>query len=153
MQPPTSSNNGPPEDLAHPVLRAAFETLTPQLDAFADSHSLLVERYQRGFSMWTFLFQHPKGGAASLQFTIALSPETGRLVGSLLSHWWLDVEPGHRRLTAEFPTVRIASLRPSDVRYALERGFDQIIGTDEAALSREVWVRRGHEMPNLPWPT
>jgi len=143
----------PPSDLAHPVLRAAFETLAPVLDAFAEKHSLLVERYPRGFSMWTFLFQHPKGGSASLQFNIVLSPENGRLVGSLLSHWWLDVEPGSRRLAAEFPTARVASLLPSDVRYALERAFDQVIGTEESALSREVWVRRGYEMPHLPWPT
>jgi len=143
----------PPSDLAHPVLRAAFDALTPELDAFAERHSLLVERYPRGFSMWTFLFQHPKGGAASLQFNIALCPDTGRLSASLLSHWWLDVEPGHRRLAAEFPTVPVASLRAADVRYELERAFDQVIGAEESALSREVWVRRGFEMPNLPWPT
>ena len=140
-------------DLAHPVLRAAFDALSAELEQFADNHSLLVERYQRGFSMWTFLFQHPKGGAASLQFNIALSPENGRLVGSILSHWWLDVDPGHRRLAAEFPTRRVASLLPADVRYALEHAFDQVIGREESALSREVWVRRGYEMPNLPWPT
>jgi len=63
------------------------------------------------------------------------------------------VEPGSRRLAAEFPTARVASLLPSDVRYALERAFDQVIGTEESALSREVWVRRGYEMPHLPWPT
>ena len=143
----------PPSDPAHPVLRAAFETLSPGLDEFAERHSLLVERYPRGFSMWTFQFQHPKGGAASLQFSIALSAEIGRLVGSLLSHWWLDVEPGHRRLAAEFPTARVPTLLPADVRYALERAFDEVIGAEESALSREVWVRRGYEMPNLPWPT
>ena len=147
------SRNGSPNDLAHPVLRAAFETLSPELDEFAETHSLLVERYQRGFSMWTFLFQHPKGGAASLQLNMVLAPDTGRLSASLLSHWWLDVEPGQRRLAAEFPTVPIASLLPADVRYALERAFDQVIGTEETALSREVWIRRGYEMPNLPWPT
>ena len=147
MQPPPSASSGAAGEPSHPVIRAAFDTLTPELDA------LRVERYQRGFSMWTFLFQHPKGGAASLQFNIALSQENGRLVGSLLSHWWLDVEPGHRRLAAEFPTVRVASLRPADVRFALERAFDQVIGTEESALSREVWVRRGYQMPDLPWPT
>jgi hypothetical protein len=143
----------PPSELVHPVLRAAFDTLTAELEAFAESHSLLVERYQRGFSMWTFLFQHPKGGAASLQFNIVLSQEDGRLVGSLLSHWWLDVEPENRRLAAEFPTTRVTCLLPPDVRFALERAFDQIIATEESALSREVWMRRRHEMPNLPWPT
>jgi hypothetical protein len=39
------------------------------------------------------------------------------------------------------------------VRYALERAFDQVIGTEESALSREVWVRRDSRMPDLPWPT
>jgi hypothetical protein len=142
-----------PDQLAHPILRAAFDALTPELDEFAERHSLLVERYQRGFSMWTFSFQHPKGGAASLQFTITLAPDSGRLTAALLAHWWLDVEPGHRRLAAEFPTVRLSSLRAADVRFALERAFDQVIGTEESALSREIWVRRGYEMPSLPWPT
>jgi hypothetical protein len=103
--------------------------------------------------MWTFLFQHPKGGCASLQFNIALAPESGRLSASLLTHWWRDIDPGQRRLAAEFQTERVASLLPADVRYALERAFDQVIGTEASALSREVWVRRRSEMPNLPWPT
>src|SRR3982751_5542622 len=105
MQPPSSSRPGPAGELADPLLRAAFDTLAPELDSFAESHALLVQRYQRGFSMWTFLFQHPKGGAASLQFNITQSPETGRLSASVLSHWWLDVEPGQRRLVAVFPTA------------------------------------------------
>ena len=146
-------HEAPPSDLAQPVLRAAFETLSPELESFAERHSLLVERYPRGFSMWTFQFQHPKGGAASLQFNITLAAETGRLSAALLTHWWLDVEPGHRRLAAAFPTVAVTSLRPADVRYALERAFDHVIGTEESALSREVWVRRDYQMPNLPWPT
>jgi hypothetical protein len=136
-----------------PVLRAAFESVSAVLDEFAERHSLLVERYPRGFSMWTFQFQHPRGGAASIQFNIVLAPETGRLVASLLPHWWLDVEPGQRRLSAEFPTVRVVSLRPMDVRYALERTFDQVIGTEETVLTREMWIRQGYEKPDLPWPT
>jgi hypothetical protein len=139
--------------LQNPVVRAAFETLSAELEAFAELHSLLVERYQRGFPMWTFLFQHPKGGSASLQFNIALAPESGRLTASVLTHWWRDVEPGHRRLAAEFPTVRVGTLLPADVRYALERAFDVLIGTEESALSREVWIRRDYRMPDLPWPT
>jgi hypothetical protein len=139
--------------LENPVLRAAFESLSPELEAFAERHSLRLERYPRGFPMWTFLFQHPKGGAASLQFNIAWGKESARLVASVLTHWWLDVEPGHRRLAAEFPTVRVASLLPADVRYALERAFDQLIGTEESALSREVWIRRDSQLPDLPWPT
>jgi hypothetical protein len=142
-----------PAALAHPVLQAAFDSLSAVLQDFADVHSLRVERYPRGFSMWTFLFQHPRGGAASLQFNITHTPETGRLSASLLPHWWVDVEPGERRLTAEFPTVMVTSLLPADVRYALEREFDNVIGTEESVLTREVWVRSGYSMPDLPWPT
>ena len=144
----------PPDELpAHPVVRAAFDSLSPALEEFAERHSLRIERYPRGFSMWAFLFQHPRGGAASLQLNILLKPESGRLLGSLLTHWWLDIEPGERRLASEFPTVGLPSLRPPDVRYALERAFDQVIGTEESVLTREVWVRRGVPMPDLPFPT
>jgi hypothetical protein len=143
----------PSGEPAHPVLRAAFESLGPELESFAERHSLLVERYPRGFPMWSYLFHHPKGGAASLQFNIAHAHDSGRLTASVLTHWWLDVEPGHRRLAAEFPTARVTSLLPADVRYALERAFDQLIGTEESALQREVWIRRDYTMPDLPWPT
>lgn len=139
--------------LENPVLDTAFESLRSELEAFADCHSLRVERYPRGFPMWTFLFQHPRGGAASLQFNLAPAPESGRLAASVLTHWWLDVEPGHRRLAAQFPTAPVATLRPADVRYALERAFDELIGTEESALSHEVWIRRESPLPDLPWPT
>lgn len=138
---------------ARPVLRATFQLLSGELEAFAERHSLLVERFPRGFSIWTFLFQHPKGGAASLQFNLAAQPETGELTGSLLPHWWLDLEPGNRRVAAEFPTLPVASLSPDDVRAALERAFELVIATGESALTREMWSRRTYQTPNLPWPT
>jgi hypothetical protein len=142
----------PPSDLAHPVLRAAFESLSDELDDFADRHSLLVERYQRGFSMWTFMFQHPKGGVASLQFSIC-APGSGELTASLLPHWWLDVEPAHRRLAAEFPTVPVTSLEPTAVRKALEDAFELVLAAQESALKREFWMRGSHDLPQAPWPT
>ena len=142
----------PPNDLAHPVLRATFQLLSGELEAFAARHSLLIERFPRGFSMWTFLFQHPKGGAASLQFNLAVLPETGDLAASLLPHWWLDIEPGHRRLAAGFTTTPVPSLAPADVRAALERAFDRVIATEESALTREMWMRRDSPVPELPWP-
>jgi hypothetical protein len=126
----------PPSDLARPVLRATFQLLSGELEAFAERHSLRVERFPRGFSIWTFLFQHPKGGAASL-----------------LPHWWVDLEPGNRRVAAEFPTLPVASLTPADVRAALEQALERVIATEESALTREMWSRRTYQTPNLPWPT
>ena len=147
------SKNGPAGDLARPVLRATFQLLSGELEAFAERHSLLVERFPRGFSIWTFLFLHPKGGAASLQFNVAAQPETGELKGSLLPHWWLDLEPGNRRVAAEFPSIPVPSLDPADVRAALEHALERVIATEESALTREMWSRRSYQMPNLPWPT
>lgn len=146
------SRTTPPSDLAHPVLRATFQLLSGELEAFAERHALLIERFPRGFSMWTFLFQHPKGGAASLQFNIAVTAETGDLAASLLPHWWLDVEPGLRRLAADFSTTPVPSLAPADVNAALERAFRLVISTDASALTREIWMRRDHRIPDLPWP-
>ena len=142
-----------PVDLHHPKLRAAFQQLAPELTNFAEQHSLLVERYQRGFPMWNFMFQHPKGGAASVQFNIGNKRETGKPEASLLPHWWLDVEPGNRRLSAEFPTTPIASLAAADVRAALERALERVLSLPESALTREVWTRRTHGLPELPRPT
>jgi hypothetical protein len=147
------SKNWPPSDLARPILRATFQLLSGELEEFAERHSLLVERFPRGFSIWSFLFQHPKGGAASLQFNIAAQLETGELTGSLLPHWWLDLEPGNRRVAAEFPSIPVASLDPADVRAALERAFECVIATEESALTREMWSRRSYQTPSLPWPT
>jgi hypothetical protein len=143
----------PLSDPAHPVVRATFQLLGGELEDFAERHSLLVERFPRGFSMWSFLFHHPKGGAASLQFNIALQPGTAELTGSLLPHWWLDLEPGNRRLVAEFQSIPLPSLAPADVRATLEQALDRVIGTDESALTREMWIRRSYQMPDLPWPT
>jgi hypothetical protein len=147
------SRNWPPGDLARPVLRATFQLLSGELEEFAERHSLLVDRFPRGFSIWSFLFQHPKGGAASLQFNITARPDTGELTGSLLPHWWLDLEPGNRRVAAEFPSIPVVSLAPADVRAALEHAFELVIAAGESALTREMWRRRSYQMPDLPWPT
>jgi|SRR5882672_4943660 len=142
-----------PANLHHPVLRAAFEQLAPELASFAERHSLLIERYPRGFPMWTFMFQHPRGGAASVQFNIGLASDSGAAEGSLLPHWWLDLGPENRRLTAEFPTIPVPSLRAADVREALEHTLEHLLALEESALTRELWMRRTYGLPDLPHPT
>jgi hypothetical protein len=82
-----------------------------------------------------------------------MNPPPGELAGSLLPHWWLDLEPGNRRVAAEFPSIPVPSLAPAEVRAALERALELVIATEESALTREMWSRRTCQMPNLPWPT
>src|SRR5216110_1154810 len=39
----------PASEIAHPVLLAAFDSLSGVLEEFADRHSLRIERFPRGF--------------------------------------------------------------------------------------------------------
>ncbi len=139
-------------ELRQAVLKAAFEKLAPDLERFAERHSLQVERFKRGFSMWTFVFRHPKGGIASLQLSINLVRETGDLRATVLAHWWVDIADEQRRLAAAFPTVRIASVESVDILEVLERTFARVLVTGESALTREIWMRRREESPDLPPP-
>ncbi len=137
-------------ELRQALQKAAFEKLAPDLERFAERHTLQVERFKRGFSIWTFLFRHPKGGVASLQLSINLARETGDLRAMVLAHWWVDIADEQRRLAAAFPTARIASLEVADVLEALERTFARVLVTEESALTREIWMRRREDVPNLP---
>ena len=143
-------------ELREAVLKGAFERLAPELKKFAERHSLHVERYKRGFSIWTFVFRHPKGGAASLQLSINLTRDTGDLRATVLAHWWVDIADEHRRLAADFHSVRVPTLETPDVIEALERVLARLLATEESALTREIWMRRtagSPDVPTLPWPT
>jgi hypothetical protein len=134
------------------VAKEAFDKLAPDLARFAERHSLHVERYKRGFSIWTFMFRHPKGGVASLQLSIHLARDTGDLRAAVLAHWWVDNADEQRRLAADFAAVRLESLEAAEVLETLERVFARVLVTDEAALTREIWMRRREDSPELPPP-
>jgi hypothetical protein len=139
-------------DLRLAVVKAAFERLAPDLGRFAERHSLHIERYKRGFSMWAFLFRHPKGGVASLQLSINLARDTDDLRATVLAHWWVDIADEQRRLAAEFPAIRLETLEAAEVLESLERVFARVLVTDESAITREIWMRRREDSPELPPP-
>jgi hypothetical protein len=143
-------------ELREAILKRAFEKLAPDLERFAERHSLHVERYKRGFSIWTFVFRHPKDGAASLQLSINLARDTGDLRATVLAHWWVDIADEQRRLAADFRSVHVPTLDTPDVIEALERVLARLLATEESALTREIWMRRTPappDVPVLPWPT
>jgi hypothetical protein len=152
-------------ELAQPVLRAAFETLAPELTGFAERHSLRIERYKRGFPIWAFSFRHPKGGAASIQFGLTTALESGQVGATVQPHWWVDFEAERRRLAASFLALRLVSLDEVEVSEALEFELAKVLASEESALTREsrlvdpaLTAVRGPEygppdVGKLPWPT
>jgi len=123
--------------LEDPVTLAEFQRLTPELADFADSHALLVERYKRGFAMWTFLFRHPKGGAASLQLSITVSKETREPLATICPHWWQDDETEAQRKLGELGVLRDMTPDASILRSALERALADVLHATPAVLTRE----------------
>jgi hypothetical protein len=123
--------------LEDPVALGEFQRLTPELADFAESHGLLIERYKRGFAMWTFLFRHPKGGAASLQLSITVSKETREPLATIFPHWWRDDETGPRRKLGELAALRELALEAAIVRSALERALADTLHAEPAVLTRE----------------
>jgi hypothetical protein len=151
--------------LEQPQIRAAFKALAPGLLGFAERHSLRVERYRRGFPIWSFTFRHPKGGAASIQFAITSPRETGEVGATVQPHWWVDNEVERRRLAADFLALHLVSLDELSVSEALEYELAKVLTTAETALTREsqlvdpsLTAARGSEygppdIGKLPWPT
>lgn len=123
--------------LEDPIVIGEFARLTPELADFAESHALLVERYKRGFPMWTFLFRHPKGGAASLQLSINVSRESGEPVATILPHWWQDDETESRRKLGELSVLRDVSPDAALLRSALERALADLLHAEPSVLTRD----------------
>jgi hypothetical protein len=151
--------------LEQPALRAAFEALAPGLTGFAERHSLRIERYKRGFPIWAFSFRHPKGGAASIQFGLATTRDSGEVGATVQPHWWVDFEAERLRLAASFLALRLVSLEEFEVCEALEFELAKVLASEETALTREsrlvdpaLTAVRGPEygppdVDKLPWPT
>jgi hypothetical protein len=146
--------------LEDPIVIGEFERLTPELADFAESHALLIERYKRGFPMWTFLFRHPKGGAASLQLSINVPRETGEPVATIFPHWWQDDEAESRRRLGELAALRDVSPEASILRSALERAFADLLHAETSVLTRDSTIAsQGNpqyavvDEVNLPLPT
>lgn len=140
--------------LEDPIALGEFERLTSELSEFAESHALLIERYKRGFPMWTFLFRHPKGGAASLQLSINASRETGEPVATIFPHWWQDDESESRRKLGELSVMRDVSPDASILRSALERALADLLHAEPSVLTRDSSIAaRPAEEANLQLPT
>jgi hypothetical protein len=72
------------QDEPRPV-DARFAPFVIELEAFAASHNLLVQKYYHNDPQWSFCFEHPLGGQAKLDLRI---DEQGAVV--LQTVWWVD---------------------------------------------------------------
>jgi hypothetical protein len=62
-----------------------FAPIAGVLESFAQRHNLLVDRYYHDTPSWTFRFNHPRGGQASL----GVSCDAGE-TASIYSSWHVD---------------------------------------------------------------
>ena len=62
-----------------------FAPIAGVLESFAQRHNLLVDRYYHDSSSWTFRFNHPRGGQAS----VGVSCNAGE-TASIYSSWHVD---------------------------------------------------------------
>ena len=67
------------------TLEKRFRSVAADLEAFARSHNLVVDKYYHDSAAWFFRFRHPKGGDAHLAVHL---PPSG--IPSISSVWYLD---------------------------------------------------------------
>jgi hypothetical protein len=118
----------------HPILAEAFERLTPALISFADDRDIAAECYKHDFGSWQFIFRHPKGGAASIQFSLGLNPQ-GEVTATIYRNWWIDDEVALLRRATTYPSVHLHSLDPAYVREELDAQLLALLDGDPASLT------------------
>ena len=102
--PTTQIYNGPvtPSTRLSPIpaeIVDAFRAVAPALEAFAQEHGLLIERYRRGKPAWELRFTRRLGGEAEI--AISYRERTGHVL-DVSAVWWVD-DPATqtRRLRSE----------------------------------------------------
>jgi hypothetical protein len=77
----------------------AFRAVAPAIEAFAQEHGLLIDRYRRGKSAWELRFARRPGGEAVI--AVSYRERTGHVL-DVSAVWWVD-DPATqtRRLRSE----------------------------------------------------
>jgi hypothetical protein len=82
-----------------PEIVDAFRAVAPAVEAFAQTHDLLIDRYRRGRAAWELRFGRHRGGEAVL--TLSYRERTGHVL-DLSATWWVDdLEQRTRRLRSQ----------------------------------------------------
>jgi hypothetical protein len=137
---------------------ARFGAFAAELEAFAGSRNLLIDKYYHDAPYWSFCFAHPLGGQAKLDLRI---DEQG--VVMLETVWWID---SYRQFTRSLKWGAKIAVRPEsdEIVRALERGLSDVAGwrtgewTQVADGYKPIWGRMSEAQfvamtPRWPKPT
>jgi hypothetical protein len=95
-------------------LQEWFAPLSPELMNFASAHNLLIDKYYHESPSWSFRFNHPKGGQASISLSMHGDDTAG--VGS---SWHVDDYDRFTR-SIHWRKERRVQKVASEIRSALE---------------------------------
>jgi hypothetical protein len=115
MTPPTRLSPIPAE------IVDAFREVAPALEAFAQDHGLLIERYRHGKPAWELRFARRLGGEAVI--AISYRERTGHVL-DISAVWWLD-DPATttRRLRSEKVAVYDRRASPATLAQQLDQAL------------------------------
>jgi len=119
-------------------IRAFFGTISAILSEFATRHNVAVDEYYHESPSWSFRFQHPKGGCATVHVE-RLNDSTVRLNGA----WYVDeyeTFTRHFKLGSNHDLL----LEVIDLRNELDATLKEIIGWERGDLTphpgyKKVW--------------
>lgn len=101
-----------------PEIVDAFRSVAPPIEAFAQAHDLLIERYRRGKPAWELRFARQLGGEAAI--TVSYRERTGHVLDVSVT-WWVDDRLRQsRRLRSEKVAVFDRRAAPAVLRDQLE---------------------------------
>jgi hypothetical protein len=112
MTPPTRLSPIPAE------IVDAFREVAPSLEAFAQDHGLLIERYRRGKPAWELRFARRLGGEAVI--AISYRERTGHVL-DVSAVWWLD-DPATKTRRLRSEKVAVYDRRASPATLAQQLG-------------------------------
>ena len=99
----------------------AFRAVAPAIEAFAQEHGLLIERYRRGKPAWELRFARRLGGEAVIAVTYR--ERTGHVL-DISAVWWLDDRASKtRRLRSEKVAVYDRRAAPANLAQQLGKAL------------------------------
>ena len=111
-----------------PKLKEFFSRIASVLEEFAQTHNLMIEKYYHQGPLWTFMFQHPKGGSGQIEVE-----KSGRDSVLIRCSWYIDDYDNNTRWL-KYPSDEKCSLDHRVLREFLEESLKQIFSWNKEDL-------------------
>ena len=126
----------------------AFRAVAPAIEAFAQEHGLLIERYRRGKPAWELRFARRLGGEAVIAVTYR--ERTGHVL-DISAVWWLDDRASKtRRLRSEKVAVYDRRAAPANLAQQLGKGRGDGVDEAEGGQRRQLEYIAGQDHAATP---